>query len=63
MPFKNMAQMRACFAQRSRDLQQGVKPKWDCYAWLAETPWYSPRNKSPKRRRSPMHRTSITRLQ
>lgn len=59
MPFRNQAQMRACFAQRARDLSAGKTPKWDCHKWAHETPksvrrgqaYYSPRGASPKRKR------------
>lgn len=37
MPFVNAAQRRACFAQRARDLDKGITPRWDCYKWMYET--------------------------
>lgn len=37
MPFKNKAQVRACFAQYHRDIKAGRVPSWDCYKWLEET--------------------------
>lgn len=37
MPFKNKAQVRACFAQYSRDIKAGRVPSWDCYKWMKET--------------------------
>jgi hypothetical protein len=50
MPFKNSAQIKACFAQRARDLASGIKPRWDCYKWLKETPSRIKHKKSSKRR-------------
>jgi hypothetical protein len=32
MPFKSKAQMRACFAEKSRN----PGSKWDCKKWLRE---------------------------
>lgn len=37
MPFKNDAQRRACFAQYYNDIENGIKPRWDCYKWNEET--------------------------
>lgn len=61
MPFKNKAQMRACFAQRSRDLKAGRRPKWNCYKWLEETPGYRS-HKSHKRYSRKKSRKSSKRL-
>ena len=48
MPFKNKAQIRACFSQLRRDLSEGRKVRWDCYKWLEETHKKS-KSKSKKR--------------
>ena len=32
MPFKNKAQVKACFAEKSRNPQS----KWDCDKWIKE---------------------------
>jgi hypothetical protein len=31
MPFKNLAQQKACWAQYNRDTKAGITPKWDCH--------------------------------
>lgn len=69
MPFKNQAQVRACFAQYHRDIKAGRVPAWDCYKWLDETPKRiksGSKSKSRKSRRSnsskSRSRTSKSRL-
>ena len=37
MPFKNDQQRRACWAQYSRDVDKGIKPRWNCKKWEEET--------------------------
>lgn len=33
MPFTSQAQRAACFAQYRRDIQAGIKPRWNCYSY------------------------------
>lgn len=49
MPFKNKAQMRACFSKYNQDIKAGRIPAWDCYKWIKETPGYSTPKRSPTR--------------
>jgi hypothetical protein len=42
MPFQSKAQIRACYAQKSRAEKEGRVATWDCKKWYAET-------KSPKK--------------
>ena len=37
MPFKSLAQRRACWAQYHRDIKAGRKPSWECSKWEHET--------------------------
>jgi len=37
MPFQSKSQMRACYAQMSRDKKAGRKSKWNCHKWAHET--------------------------
>ena len=37
MPFLSEKQRKACWAQYHRDLRAGIKPRWDCKEWEAET--------------------------
>jgi hypothetical protein len=51
MPFKNKAQMKACFAEKSRN----PKSKWDCQKWIKEgglpkEEGPSPKSKSKRKR-------------
>lgn len=59
MPFVNTAQKRACYAQQSRYLSLGLKPKWDCKKYEDHTS--SPSRKSsatPKRKSSSKRKAS-----
>jgi hypothetical protein len=58
MPFKSLAQRRACWAQYHRDIKAGRKPSWDCHEWEHVT---EKGTKLPERIRSPKKK-SYTRL-
>lgn len=38
MPFTSQAQRAACFAQYRRDIQAGIKPRWNCYSYGRHKP-------------------------
>jgi hypothetical protein len=51
VPFKNKAQMKVCFAEKSRN----PKSKWDCQKWIKEgglpkEEGPSPKSKSKRKR-------------
>jgi hypothetical protein len=48
VPFKNKAQMKACFAEKSRN----PKSKWDCQKWIKEGGLPKEQGPKPKRRSS-----------
>lgn len=37
MPFRSKSQIRACYAQKSKDLKNNKIPKWNCDLWLSHT--------------------------
>lgn len=48
MPFVNMEQLKACYAQKQRTIKLGQRPKWDCDEWKSKTK-FPLVSKSPKK--------------
>jgi hypothetical protein len=51
VPFKNKSQVKACFAEKSRNPQS----KWDCDKWIKEGGMpkaEGPKSKSPRKKSS-----------
>ena len=59
MPFRSKSQIRACYAQRSKDLKNNRKPKWNCKLWLSHTK--NIKNLQDKIRKSRSRRTRKSR--
>jgi hypothetical protein len=41
MPFKSKAQFKKCWVMYNEDINNGIKPRWDCHVWAKHSKSYS----------------------